>query len=196
MNQAPVLPLLKRIQAGEEGALLALHERYVNLVYSVAYRVLEHQQDAEEITQDVFLRIWQKAEMFDPQKGQFTTWLLTMTRRLALNRVRQRSRRQPPQKTVSLDEHPQLWEGQLIHEDLSELQLLVLSALDRLLPEQKQAIHLVYFHGLTQADVAEQLDRPLGTVKSHIRSGMQKLREIWQVDQVGQFERAQSERDT
>jgi RNA polymerase sigma-70 factor (ECF subfamily) len=182
----PVLPLLTRIQAGEEDALLQLHDRYVNLVYSVAYRVLEHQQDAEEVTQDVFMRLWHKSALYDPEKGSFTTWLLTITRRLALNRVRHRTRHQAPQKTFSLDEHPQVWEDRLVHEDLSELQMVLLSALDQLSTEQQQAIQLAYFRGMTQADIAQHLDRPLGTVKSHIRLGMQKLREIWMADQPAQ----------
>lgn len=187
MTQTPSLTsLLTRIQAGEEDALLALHDRYVNLVYSVAFRVLEHQQDAEEVTQDVFIRLWRKSEMYDPEKGKFTTWLLTMTRRLALNRVRHRTRHQPLQKTLSLDEHPHMWEDQLVHEDLSELQLVLLSALDQLSTQQQQAIQLAYFRGMTQADIAHHLDRPLGTVKSHIRLGMQKLREIWLADQTAQ----------
>ena len=190
MNLPPVASLLKQIEAGDEEALLALHAQYANLVYSVAYRVLDSQQDAEEVTQDVFMRLWHKAEMFDPQKGKFTGWLLTITRRLALNRMRQRTRREAPQKTVSLDEHPQLWEAQLVHEDLSDLQRVLLSALGQLTADQQEAIQLAYFQGMTQAGIAEYLDKPLGTVKSHIRLGMQKLREIWLEDRSAQSEKA------
>ncbi|MCA9325730.1 sigma-70 family RNA polymerase sigma factor, partial [Candidatus Saccharibacteria bacterium] len=81
MDQATELALLQRVNAGDEEALMLFHNQYVNLVYSVAYRVLGDQQAAEEVTQDTFMRLWKKSESYDPEKGRFTTWLLTVTRR-------------------------------------------------------------------------------------------------------------------
>ena len=179
MNQASVPSLLKQILAGDEAALITLHDQYANAVYSVAYRVLNNQQDAEEVTQDVFLRLWDKAETFDAEKGKFLSWLLTITRRMAIDRLRKRSRREPPPDSISMDEQPYLWETTLVTDDNDDLQRTLLSTLGELPDDQQQAIQLAYFYGMSHADISEYLKRPLGTVKSQIRLGMQKLRSIW-----------------
>ena len=90
-SRMSVAPLLKRISDGDEDALVELHAQYVNLVYSVAHQVLHHDEDAEEATQDVFMRLWEKSESYDADKGAFTTWLVTVTRRIAIDRLRKRS---------------------------------------------------------------------------------------------------------
>jgi RNA polymerase sigma-70 factor (ECF subfamily) len=179
MTQASVDSLLNQIQSGDEGALLTLHDRFANAVFSVAFRVLNNQQDAEEVTQDVFLRLWDKAELFDPAKGKFLSWLLTITRRMAIDRLRKRTRREPPPNSISMDEKPYLWETILVTDEDRDLQRTILSTLDELPDEQQETLHLAYFHGMSHSDIAEYLNRPLGTVKSQIRLGMQKLRAIW-----------------
>lgn len=179
MEKETIKSLLRRLRSGDEDALLDLHEQFATLVYSVAYRVLSNQEDAEEATQDVFLRLWDKADLFDSTRGSFTAWLLTIARRVAIDRLRKRQRREAPQNSVSMDEKPHLWETTLVKEDLSDLQRTLLSTLKELPDEQQQAIYLAYFHGMSHRDIAEHLDKPLGTVKSQIRLGMQKLREIW-----------------
>src|SRR5690242_4209710 len=113
MNQTPELQLLQQIQAGDEEALVALHAQFANLVYSVAYRVLNDQMAAEEVTQDTFMRLWHKSYTFDPEKGRFITWLLTVTRRLAIDVLRQRQRREPNTGMLFMDEDPNLWENVL-----------------------------------------------------------------------------------
>jgi RNA polymerase sigma-70 factor (ECF subfamily) len=179
MEHETIKSLLRRIRTGDEDALLDLHEQFATLVYSVTYRVLGNQQDSEEATQDVFLRLWDKAEQFDAARGSFTAWLLTIARHVAIDRLRKRQRREPPPNSVSMDEKPHLWETTLIKEDLSDLQRTLLSTLKELPEEQQQTIYLAYFHGMSHRDIAEHLDKPLGTVKSQIRLGMQKLRDIW-----------------
>lgn len=179
MEQELIQSLLGRIQFGDEEALLDLHEQFATLVYSVTYRVLGNQEDAEEATQDTFLRLWDKAEKFDATRGSFTAWLLTIARRVAIDRMRKRQRREPPQNSVSMDEKPHLWETTLIKEDLSDLQRTLLSTLKELPEDQQRAIYLAYFHGMSHQDISDHLKKPLGTVKSQIRLGMQKLRDIW-----------------
>lgn len=178
MNPEAIQNLLNHIQAGSEEALLQLHEAFATPVYSVAYRVLGNPQDAEEATQDVFLRLWDKASTFDAQRGNFTSWLLTIARRVAIDRLRQRERRDPS-NSVSMDEEPYLWETTLIGEDMTDLQRSLLSVLNQLPKEQQEAIFLAYFHSMSHSDISAYTGKPLGTVKSHIRLGMQKLREIW-----------------
>ncbi len=155
-----------------------LHDRYVNIVYSVAYRILNNGQDAEEVVQDVFLRVWERSASYDERKGKFTTWIATISRRMAIDRLRSRERKTPDQM-LSMDAAPHLWETTLVQEDMTDLQRSLLSAMRELSQEQQQAIQLAYFHGMSHADIAAHLNRPLGTVKSHIRLGMQKLRGIW-----------------
>ncbi|MEO8607698.1 MAG: sigma-70 family RNA polymerase sigma factor [Chloroflexota bacterium] len=183
MNQTPELQLLQQIQAGDEEALVALHAQFANLVYSVAYRVLDDQMAAEEVTQDTFMRIWHKSHTFDPQKGRFITWLLTVTRRLAIDVLRQRQRREPNTGMLFMDEDPNLWENVLATDSNgSDLRRTLVSVLSELPSEQRQLIELVYFYGMTHNDIAETTGLPLGTVKTRIRLGMQKLRLAWSAE--------------
>lgn len=187
MSQSTELHLLAQIQAGSEDALLELHSRYANLVYSVAYRVLNDSMSAEEVTQDAFMRLWNKSYTYDPEKGRFTTWLLTVTRRLAIDMIRQRQRREPKSGMLFMDEDPSLWENILTAEGGGDLRRTLRSVMDELPTEQRELIELVYFYGMSHSDLAETLDIPLGTVKTRIRLGMQKLRQAWGQD-VNPFE--------
>jgi RNA polymerase sigma-70 factor (ECF subfamily) len=180
-NPHPVVELLQRIQAGDEEALLTLHARYVNLVFSVAYQVLDDRMAAEEVAQDTFMRLWEKAATFDPEKGEFITWLLTITRRLAIDSLRKRQRREPRQDMVFIDENPDLWEN-LLSTETSELRRSLIGVMRQLPVEQRDAIRLAYFYGMSHADIAAFCSVPLGTVKTRIRQGMHKLRHIWMAE--------------
>jgi RNA polymerase sigma-70 factor (ECF subfamily) len=183
MNPTPELQLLRQIQAGDEEALVALHAQFANLVYSVAYRVLNDQMAAEEVTQDTFMRLWHKSYTFDPEKGRFITWLLTVTRRLAIDVLRQRQRREPSTGMLFMDEDPNLWENVLSTDGTgSDLRRTLVSVLNELPSEQRELIQLVYFYGMTHSDIAETTGLPLGTVKTRIRLGMQKLRLAWSAE--------------
>jgi RNA polymerase sigma-70 factor, ECF subfamily len=182
MNTTPELKLLQQIQTGDEEALVALHAQYANLVYSVAYRVLNEPMAAEEVTQDTFMRLWNKSYTFDPEKGRFTTWLLTVTRRLAIDLLRQRQRREPNTGMLFMDEDPTLWENILSTDGGSDLRRTLISVLGELPTEQRELIELVYFYGMTHSDIAETSGLPLGTVKTRIRLGMQKLRLAWSAE--------------
>ena len=114
MTETPNIDkLIQQIEAGDEDALIQLHEEFSTPVYSVAYRVLGNNLDAEEVTQDVFMKLWDKAYTFDSNKGKFISWLLTITRRSAIDRLRKRDRREPPENSVSMDAEPYLWETKL-----------------------------------------------------------------------------------
>ncbi|MGE5601850.1 MAG: sigma-70 family RNA polymerase sigma factor [Nitrososphaerales archaeon] len=178
--------LLQAVARGDQDALLVLHQRYVNLVYSMAWRVLQDAGLAEEVTQDIFLKLWHKGRQYDPARGRFSSWLLSVTRFAAIDRLR-REGRQPRQvevATADQDETAVLerlmptdhaaWErGQHLR--------LVLAQLP---PDQRQIIELAYFGGLTHSELAEQLGLPLGTVKGRLRLGLEKLRSLW-LDETG-----------
>jgi RNA polymerase sigma-70 factor, ECF subfamily len=173
--------LLQRVAAGDSDALLALHKRYANLVYSVAWRVLHDVGLAEEVTQDVFMKLWQRSQRYDAARGRFAAWLLSVTRFAAIDRLRQEGRRpllvEPPEREAD----DMAWLEQLLPSDHASwergqhLRLL----LEQLPAEQRQAVDLAFFGGLTHSELAEHLGLPLGTVKGRLRLGLEKLRSSW-----------------
>jgi RNA polymerase sigma-70 factor, ECF subfamily len=180
MSQQPELILLQRVQNGDQDALMALHTQYANLVYSVAFRVLNDPMAAEEVTQDTFMRLWKKAYTYDPQKGRFVTWLLTVTRRIAIDMLRQWKQRDPKAGMAFIDENPDLWEKALATDSTAnDLRRTLASAMTQIPEDQREAIELAYFYGMSHSDIAEYLQIPLGTIKTRIRQGMQKLRVAW-----------------
>ncbi|MCS7221607.1 MAG: sigma-70 family RNA polymerase sigma factor [Anaerolineae bacterium] len=169
--------LLQRVANGDESALLLLHTRYVNLVYSMALHILRDPSLAEEVTQDVFLKLWQKSERYDPRRGRFATWLLSVTRFAAIDRLRYEGRHFAPSSELSGQEAVNSggWRQQADWEQGQQLRML----LWELPPDQRELIELAYFGGMTHRDLAEHLRLPLGTVKSRLRLGLQRLRALW-----------------
>jgi RNA polymerase sigma-70 factor, ECF subfamily len=170
--------LLAQIQSGEESALLALHEQYAGLVYSVAYRVLNDQMTAEEVTQDTFMRLWNKAESYDAARGSFVTWLLTITRRIAIDVLR-KQQREPVVSPVFVDEDGERWETLLGADENADLRRTLVAVMQDLPDDQRHAIELAYFQGMSHSQIADYLDQPVGTIKTRIRLGMKKLRDAW-----------------
>lgn len=177
--------LLEHIQQGHEDSLIVLHSRYASMVYAVVYRILGEQMVAEEVTQDTFMQIWEKGHTYDPARGKFLTWLLTIARRRAIDEIRRYKRRIPGSyATFSLDEHQYLYEQLPDHDMQADLRQSLLAELKQLSEEQQQCIALAYFYGLSHSDIAEYLTLPLGTVKTRIRLGMQKLRMAWLAEEI------------
>lgn len=171
--------LLARIADQDQDALMTLYQRYSAMVYGLAMRVLQNQALAEEVTQDVFMKLWQKPTRWNPVLGKLSSWLLATTRNAAIDRVRYEQRRPeriapPVEEMVHLasDERgvdDPLWaDGQL----LSQL-------LARLPDEQRQLIELSFYQGYTHSELAERLNMPLGTVKTRLRAGLKRLRALW-----------------
>lgn len=175
--------LMAAVVAGDEQAFAALYDRYVNLVYSACLRVLADPHSAEDATQDIFVRLWRRPESFIAERGRFLSWLMSVSRNRAVDELRARGRRNrrevPPPgletDTIvpeAVDPGPDPLRWSQLHEE----QRLVRSALAELPVEQRRAIELAYFSGLTQQEISFRLHEPLGTVKTRIRLGMQKLR--------------------
>lgn len=180
LDTLPDPQLVERLQRGSEDALIVLHRRYAGAVYSVAYRVLGEGMAAEEVTQDTFLRLWDRAGSYDPARGALLPWLLTIARRRAIDALRQMGRHLPTGGEVfSLDEHPHLEEQISGDHTDHELRRSLMAALHELPAEQRQVIALAYYYGLSHSDIAAHLGEPLGTIKTRLRLGMQKLREAW-----------------
>ncbi|MBA3944904.1 MAG: sigma-70 family RNA polymerase sigma factor [Herpetosiphonaceae bacterium] len=182
--------LIAGLVAGHIAALDTLYTRYSRPVFSLAFRILNDTSDAEEITQDVFERVWRNADAFDSSRGRFGTWLLSMTHHIAIDMVRRHQRR--PQ-TLSVDDaEPGIQQRSTTHsEDVSEVTVQNLEAeqvrrMLRSLPaEQRQAIELAYFGGLSHLEIAAKLGDPLGTVKTRIRRGMERLRTALEGAELG-----------
>lgn len=173
--------LITLIASGETRALEALYDRYSRVVFSFAVRIVSDPQLAEEVMQEVFFRVWKQASAFSSNRGTLITWLLSITHNMAIDEVRKRNRR--PQKTDAGD--PELLLSGMadlstdIEEEawLSGVRSAITAALERLPREQREVIELAYFRGLTQREISETLRQPLGTIKTRMRLGLQKLRE-------------------
>jgi len=170
--------LIQLVANGDPAALAALYDRYGRLAYCLAYRVLSDGSFAEEAVQDAFLQVWRKASTFDPERGAgFRAWLLTIVHNRAIDNVRRRSRH--GSREVELDDGAQ-YQGD------SDPAIEVLTNLDRaqvqramatLPDEQRKAIEMAYFEGLTHREIAERHGLPLGTVKGRLRLGLHNMHE-------------------
>lgn len=179
-SPVPDTHLLHRIAERDQNAFLALYERYGNLVFSLALRVVRHQVMAEEVTQDVFLKIWQQPTRWNPALGQFSSWLLTITRNAGIDRLRKERRHWSPTPDTA-DPFAQLGEETAVGENPYWYDGLILARLlQELPPEQRQLIELAFYQGYTHSELAENLRLPLGTVKTRLRTGLQKLRTLWE----------------
>ncbi len=175
--------LMAAIAAQDDRAFAALYDRYVDLVYSASLRVLLDSQLAEDATQDIFVRLWQRPETFVPARGRFISWLMSVTRNRSVDEVRSRGRRNRREAaTFEGAEEPGSNLSSSHLDDpahaaqVQEQQVTVRAALETLPVDQRKALELAYFGGLTQQEIAFALHEPLGTVKTRIRLGMQKLR--------------------
>lgn len=168
--------LLQRAAAGDELALGAFYDQWVQPVYAVIVRVLRNADDAEDVLEETFWQVWQRAATFDPARGTARTWVLTIARSRALDRLRARGRRPEasPIPEFIASEEPDPLENVEAQERRDE----VGRALATLPAEQRRALELAYFGGYTQSEIAEQLQQPLGTIKTRMRLAMQKLRAL------------------
>jgi RNA polymerase sigma-70 factor, ECF subfamily len=179
-QRVPDSALIERIMAGEEGALSALYDRYAGMLFAMLVRILKDTSAAEEVLQDLFLQLWRGASRFDASRGSLPAWLLVIGRNRALSRLRRRDRREVLEdpEEFSLDSVPsagdledEAWRRQLMER--------LKGALATLPPEQKEALELAYFEGMTQTEIAARTGSPLGTVKSRVRAAMQSLKQIF-----------------
>lgn len=179
MTNLSDVELMQRIGQRDQQALATLYDRYNSPAYSLAYRVLNKKELAEEVIQDIFLSIWNRPEAWDPARGKLLNWLLTVTRRRAIDRLRRELRGVDVMDVAVEDvshrvthtntvDDPAWADGQLLRELIA-----------RLPPEQASLIELAYFKGMTQRDIARSTRVPLGTVKSRLRAGLQALRGLW-----------------
>jgi RNA polymerase sigma-70 factor (ECF subfamily) len=174
--------LVKAIAAGSSHALEALYDRYSANIFRIAMRILKNREQAEEVVQEVFWRVWRRSASFESGRGRVAQWLFGITHNLCIDELR-RLRARPNAVYAHVDS-PIL--HQLIDEHVdipasaiaSEQRRVISEALNFLPLSQREAVELMYFGGLSHQEIAIKLDRPLGTVKTRVRLGLQKLQHL------------------
>jgi RNA polymerase sigma-70 factor (ECF subfamily) len=169
--------LLRRMQLGEESGLELLYARYGGLIFTLALRIVGDPELAREVLQDTFLRCWDGSESFDAGRGRVAWWLMGIARNRAIDLLRSR----PHQARLREGEQLAVVAQESVQPDAVdsfELRRAVTSALQGLSAAQRQAIELAYYGGLTHAEIAHELDTPLGTIKSRTREALDRLRAV------------------
>jgi RNA polymerase sigma-70 factor (ECF subfamily) len=180
----PDLEIVARLASGDERALGILYDRYGALAFSLASAIVHDTADAEEVVAEVFSQVWRTASSFDAGRGSVVAWVSTIARTRSLDLIRSQKRRarimDEAAAMSSEGSSPGLSSGVPSPDrevEMSEAQVLVRRSLADLPPPQRHVLELAYFGGLSQSEIAEKLSEPLGTVKTRMRSGMEKLRQ-------------------
>ena len=170
-DAAEEMRLVARVRAGDQQALAELYDRYSSVVYAVALRVLQDAAAAEDVLQDIFLRLWRNPDAFDASRGSLAAWLAVIARHRSIDRIRRR-RPETDIEECTITGGPDL-------RDETERSLVIekiRGALEEMNPDQRKALEMAFFQGLTHTEIAEKMGEPLGTIKTRIRSALQRLR--------------------
>lgn len=182
LHELPDDALVRQMSDGDSRALEVLYDRYARVVFSFALRIVGDRLLAEEVLQEAFTRCWRQSGRFELAKGNLASWLLSITHNLAIDEVRKRQRRPQRADMVDITDVLRGQEDTTVDveeaAEASELREQIQRAMATLPDAQRQVIELAYFGGLTQREVAALLNEPLGTVKTRMRLGMQKLKEL------------------
>jgi RNA polymerase sigma-70 factor (ECF subfamily) len=174
--------LLRALAGGESDALAQLYDRYARVVFSVALRMLGTPELAEDVVQETFWRVWRRGAAFQTGRGQVSSWIYGIAHNLCIDELRRQRVR--PQSGVSPSQRDELLAVPDASVDVvgsaleAERRRLIVGALAQLPPEQRRAIELAYFGGLSQSEIADTLQSPIGTIKARVRLGLRRLREL------------------
>lgn len=183
MDLAPVSDqeLVEHIASRDPSALDEAYRRFSRPVYSLAYRVLNDAASAQDVVQEVFLKLWRQPESYNPQRGSLGPWLLSVTHNRAIDVLRRRRVRDEYQLPETLELDQLVVDTSADPSDLasmSEAADAIRRALSQIPEAQREAIEMAFFQGKTHAEISEELGEPLGTAKTRIRLGMRKLRSL------------------
>lgn len=169
--------LLRAMQGGDQAAVAALYDRHGGAAYGLAYRITNDATLAEDVVQEAYVSVWKQCGRFDPGRGQVRSWLLTIVHHKAVDSVRRRAGR--PERALP-EGAEEFIEASGRPEDLAEMVMdaeAVREAVRQVPDDQRKTIVMAYFEGLTHVEIAEKMQVPLGTVKSRLRIGLEKMRE-------------------
>jgi RNA polymerase sigma-70 factor, ECF subfamily len=175
------IELLERVGQGDARSFEKLYDRLSGVLFSTAYRVLNNQVATEDVLQDVFIQIWEKAPLYNPALGKPLTWAMTLTRNKAIDRLRSTQRQNRLQENAqSESEIFEQFDDRSSFEAVASAESgnLIRRAVAKLSKDQRQVIELAFFSSMTQTEIATRLKLPLGTIKARIRRGMLKLRDL------------------
>jgi RNA polymerase sigma-70 factor (ECF subfamily) len=175
------IEMLQQIGQRDVAAFQAFYRKFSGLLFSTIQRVLNDHQDTEDIMQEVLMQVWQKAHLYEPTKGKPMTWVTTMARNRAIDRIRSKQRRS--KLNDDFENESRVIQPEFVDDTTDvliakESDQAIHSAVMELNPDQREAIQLAYFSGLTQNEVADRLNEPLGTIKARIRRGVQRLEHV------------------
>ena len=184
MNRFPITDdeLVARVAAGDASALEQLYDRYMRQCFGLALRMLNNAQLAEEVVQEVFLKLWTQPDKYSPEKGRFVSWLLSLVHHRCIDELRRHARTEVPLEESEgagvLETQPDKDPDPSDQVALLETRKAVRAALAAVQPNQRQILELAYFGGLSQSEIAAKLNQPLGTVKTRMRAGLHQLRAL------------------
>lgn len=178
-TQLSDVDLLRALREGQLDALGILYDRYASLVYGLALKILSNSEEAEDVTQDVFLTLWHR-DAYNPARGSLSSFLITMTRSRSIDRLRSRQTRSRFFQRWGQTMKAETSTNPLEQASLGERSQFVRDALDQLPATERQVLEIAYYEGLSQVEIAKRLDTPLGTVKTRSRQGLLKLRRLLQ----------------
>jgi RNA polymerase sigma-70 factor (ECF subfamily) len=172
--------LIHALKRGEQWAMSILYDRYARLVFSLAVKILQDRGAAEETVQDVFVKVWRRCKEYDTERGKFSSWLTGIAHNQAIDELRRR-RVRPAASEEETEEMNEVVDVAPAPLDIAMQSLehrRILDALCEIPLEQRKPIELAYFEGFTQQEISEKLSEPLGTIKTRMRLGMQKLKTL------------------
>ena len=179
-SDAEEAALIQGVAGGDERAFASLYDRYGPILFGLLLRILHSRPEAEDVLQEVFLQVWQQARSFDAARGRAFTWLVTLARSRAIDRLRALDSRERAARRSAEDAPPQ-GEGEEAADDAAlreERAGVVREALAALPDEQRQVLLLAYLDGMSQSEIAAARGQPLGTVKTRTRAGLKRLSEL------------------
>jgi RNA polymerase sigma-70 factor, ECF subfamily len=173
--------LMQAIAHGNPAALSTLYDRYASILKALTIRVVHDEAEADDLLQEVFMQVWQQAKNYSSDKGKPLGWIVTLTRRRAIDRLRKRQAycRAKDRFEVTTDRQPEAWVHNRIENDihLEDMRTFLKAKIDVLPPFQRQAIEMAFFKGMSQREIALATETPLGTIKTRLELGLRKLSE-------------------
>ncbi|SFV33758.1 RNA polymerase sigma factor [Thermoflavifilum thermophilum] len=181
MSSAPYSEevLITLLRKKNEEAFRYLYDHYAAALYGVVLKVVNEQELANDLLQEIFVKIWNRIDSYDPQKGRLFTWMLHIARNTAIDMLRSKTYHQQ-EKNQSLESNVHIGNSIQMSSSMMVDQMGLKNVLNMLSEEQRMLIEKAYFRGYTQEEIAKELQVPLGTVKTRIRNALLKLREILQ----------------